>query len=115
MKVTVSKEVANAFEYLKEIRNYTSDNDLLTEHAEAIATKDWYDSLEPLNKLDLITFSKMLIEGYEVEQTPGEKVAELFKAKFGDGWGNYQDGVRYGIRKTLDTLNIKIPGVNDSV
>lgn len=107
MKVTVSKEVAKAFEYLKEIRNYTSDNDLLTEHAEAIATKDWYDSLEPLNKVDLITFSKMLIAGYEVEQTAEEKVAEIIK-EFPSEFHEFAVAI-------FNILNIKIPGVNDNV
>lgn len=107
MKVTVSKEVANAFEYLKEIRNYTSDNDLLTEHAEAIATKDWYDSLEPLNKVDLITFSKMLIEGYEVEKTVEERVAEVIE--------DFPSEFHKFAAEIFNILNIKIPGVNDSV
>ncbi|KGR74869.1 hypothetical protein [Ureibacillus sinduriensis] len=106
MKVTVTKEVAKAFEYLKEIRNYTSDNDLLSEHAEAITTKDWYDNLQPLNKVDLMTFAKMLINGYEVEATAEESILKYFNTT---SWKQERDAVVF----VLNTLKVKIPGVND--
>ncbi len=105
----MTKEVATAFERLKELRNHTSDNDLLSEHAEAFATRDWYDGLEPLNKVDLMTFAKMLIHGYEIEQTAEEQLAEFYKVKPFNEFGR---GVRYGIKFALDALNLKIEGVN---
>lgn len=113
MKVTVSKEVANAFEYLKEIRNETSDNHLLAEHAEAFTTRDWKDNLEPLNNVDLITFAKMLIDGYEVDLTTEEKFLEEYQEYLRIGAGHRT--LAEGMRMAIDILGIKIPGVNDSV
>lgn len=66
-KVKVPVEVDEAFKHLKEIRHYLNDSDLLIEHVEAVQSNDWFGDVEPLNKVDAITFARMLIDGYEVD------------------------------------------------
>jgi hypothetical protein len=63
-----------------------------------------------------------LVNGYEVEQTPEDKVRERYSRAVADmrfhrekcqiGMEKYFDGYTSGIFDCLDDLNIKIEGVN---
>jgi hypothetical protein len=71
-KAKVSQEVAAAFEHLKVIRYYLNENELLIEHVEAFQTSDWFGTMEALNCVDVLTFARMLINGYEIEVSKDE-------------------------------------------
>ncbi|MFT0803337.1 hypothetical protein VSK91_21985 [Bacillus swezeyi] len=75
-----------------------------------------------LYDLDLLTLAAVLINGYEVEKTPEEKIREYYeeaqrrrKARRDEGdieGLRYNAGRGYGVVDTLDILGIKIEGVN---
>lgn len=85
-------------------------------------TREWTDRFSPLNDLDTVTLAAALINGYEVEKTPEEKVREYYeeaqrrckaRSETGDIEGLwYNAGRGYGVVDTLDILGIKIEGVN---
>lgn len=92
-----------------------SKEDVLEYHV----TREWTDRFSPLNDLDTVTIAAALINGYEVEKTPEEKVREYYDElcdKFDHAcWSS--DELEYGckkqaVRETLDKLGIKIEGVN---
>ncbi|WP_253294939.1 hypothetical protein [Bacillus atrophaeus] len=76
----------------------------------------------PLLDLGIITLAASLINGYEVEKTPEEKVREYFEGVrnsrderylAGDIEGKrFHAGALVGICNTLGLLGIKIEGVN---
>ena len=63
----------------------------------------------PLNNLDMEQLAKCLIVGYELKETPEEKLLNLYKM---DSSNEYENGIDRGIKMTLDILNIKIKGIN---
>ncbi|MED2979534.1 hypothetical protein P4284_23005 [Bacillus swezeyi] len=75
-----------------------------------------------LYDLDILTLAAALINGYEVEKTPEEKIREYYeeaqrrckaRSETGDIEGlRYNAGRGYGVVDTLDILGIKIEGVN---
>lgn len=112
-KIKVSREVAEAIEYLLSHKHYEYTKEkLLTTHAkmEKYPKRSWADEANPLNDIDLLVLAEILVNGYEVELTPHEKVRE-----FVEGYQDIDDfshGIRVGITEVLDMLNIKIEGVN---
>ncbi|KRT88671.1 hypothetical protein [Bacillus paralicheniformis] len=72
-------------------------------------TREWTDRFSPLNDLDLITLAAALINGYEVEKTPEEKVREYYESHGGSPSAEER---KAAIRETLYKLGIKIEGVN---
>jgi len=107
-KVTVTKEVAEALYEVE--RNYISTGITLNFHV----TKGLSGKYAPLQTLDIEDLAKALINGYEVEKTPEEKVSEYYRKhelctlELSDKY----NGIRIGIRTTLDLLGINIEGVN---
>ncbi|MED3832994.1 hypothetical protein [Peribacillus frigoritolerans] len=79
------------------------------------ATNDkpgWYTGkYVPLNDLPFETLVNALVNGYRVELTPEQKVHEFYES-YADGDGEFNDGVAYGIKQTLDLLGTTIEGVN---
>ena len=119
-KAKVSREVA---EFLKSCENsgvmYWED-DLLVEHTASfvgnhVAIKD---EARCLCKYSPIELAKILINGYEIEQTPEEKLVERFQY-CEQRWGWHQDdetemrATANAIKETLNTLGIKIKGINE--
>ncbi|WP_427110868.1 hypothetical protein [Lysinibacillus xylanilyticus] len=110
-KVKVSKEVAEAIERQLEIR-LGSKEDLLRTKSTGVT---FVNKSAPLNDVSFDKLATCLYVGYEVEQTPAEKVAEhyhirseLFK-RFGIG----EDfGAMKGIEFVAKTYGLKIEGVN---
>ncbi|ARV43483.1 hypothetical protein BCV50_00035 [Bacillus subtilis] len=116
MKPTITKEQADALLHL-----YSAEwtkSDILEYHA----TGEWLERCYSLNDLDIMTLAAALVNGYEVEKTPEEKVREYFEGVrnsrderylAGDIEGKrFHGGALIGIYNTLELLGIKIEGVN---
>ncbi|MBO0602758.1 hypothetical protein I2483_13905 [Sporosarcina sp. E16_3] len=113
-KVTLPREVVEAIELSK------SQGDVERMVA-IVAEKDpiGYERFATIMRLDLFTLMKALVNGYEVEKSPEEKVREYYNAKgskrrFADQYDRgYAYGILEGIERTLDLLGIEIGGDND--
>ncbi|MED4547614.1 MULTISPECIES: hypothetical protein [Bacillus] len=113
-KPVITKEQADALLglYVEE----WSEEDVLEYHV----TREWTDQFSPLNDLDTMTIAAALINGYEVEKTPEEKVREYYE-KLCDGYDRaqfHEDKGKYllmkrSVRRTLDALGVQIAGIND--
>jgi hypothetical protein len=112
-KVKVSREVAEAIEYLlnHEHYGYTKEKLLLT-HAEMerFPKRTWADN-SALNNVELLDLAAMIVNGYEVEQTPEEIIKEKYEELF--DYEPIDRACKDSFRFILDTLGIKIKGVND--
>ncbi|MBO0961485.1 hypothetical protein J1P26_17400 [Neobacillus sp. MM2021_6] len=99
-KVMLSKEEAAALESALEV-NGGEKGSLVHWHARDL----WDGDRAPLNNLDLNTVCSALYVGYELEESPEEKVKE------------YYDNLlvpdnKMIVRATLTLLNINIKGIN---
>lgn len=75
----------------------------------------WLGIYAPLKNLSVDTLIRILYIGYEVEQTPEEKIIDAYEEserRAYDG-SEYHDGFADGISYTLNTLDKKIKGIND--
>ncbi|ATH95309.1 hypothetical protein [Bacillus glycinifermentans] len=115
-KPVITKEQAEAFEKLRE--QYT-DEEIVIKYIES--ELDLFDSgCACLYDLGFTDFLAALINGYEVEKTPEEKVREYYAANYQRHEQSmprskddfYTSGVAEGVRNTLDCLGIKIEGVS---
>lgn len=78
------------------------------------------DACSGINTIDIMTLAAALINGYEVEKTPEEKVREYYE-KLCDGYDRaqfHEDKGKYllmkrSVRRTLDALGVQIAGIND--
>lgn len=124
-KVTVTKEVAEAIEYLRNQYEVYQDNSFFIE-AHAIHRSDttdasWFDR-PILNTVSTEVFASAILNGYTVEKTPEDKVREYYdrcrekrdQAEMDDRSfaAEHLDGQAIGASITLDILGIKISGVN---
>lgn len=123
MKVTVTKEVAEAIEYLrKQFSEYQDGATFIADHAEAyLSVADrWEGKAEPLNDVGIVTFARAVLNGYEVVITPEEKVREYYeglklaedKAERHCRSGSQHRQGWISVTETLNILGIKIRGVN---
>lgn len=121
-KVKLPKEVAEALSRLCD-GNEKQDifNDLF--HAGANTNFTWESkTVYEHFKFDMFRLAQALVNGYEVEQTPEDKVLERYKRyraeqKFHAEKGQremeqFWEGAASGIIDALDDLGIKIEGVN---
>ncbi|MCY9290783.1 DUF1642 domain-containing protein [Bacillus haynesii] len=119
-KPVITKEQAEAIE---QVRRWGHGDDwILASHSDVLSgrTSTWGCNICALDKMDMLTLAAALINGYEVEKTPEEKVREYYAANYQrheqpmprskDDF--YTSGVAEGVRNTLDSLGIKIEGVN---
>ena len=113
-KVKVKREIAEyiegyPLEYPK-CRDWK--NRLLMEHSYQFFSGSYADvSLKNVSPLGL---SKILLYGYEVEETPEEKLAKWYMELEKDikrSYSTYDRGNRDGILRTLNTLGIEIEGI----
>ncbi|MDF4197359.1 hypothetical protein [Bacillus subtilis] len=112
MKPTITKEQADALLHL-----YSAEwtkSDILEYHA----TGEWLEHCYSLNDLDILTLAAALVNGYEVEKTPEEKVREFYES-FNTGFGTFHSETHFRfeeyqrvIKSTLNFLGVKIEGVN---
>lgn len=113
-KVNVSQEVADALVYLEQAGyDFTAAMEIQI----SAGWEDYEDeNVLPLNNITAEAFAIALINGYEVEMTPHEVIATEHIASQ-QAWVNnkhfHSKGFAEGIEFTLDTLGIKIKGVND--
>jgi hypothetical protein len=115
--MTVSKEVAEALEKVKEDQKNNFAR-IVEYHVEE--SPEWSSELAPLNSLSLDSMIRALYIGYEVEKTPEEKIKELFDS-YGPQLTGFRAGhhepdderVQMGIKLTLDKLGMKVEGIND--
>ncbi|MGN7387782.1 hypothetical protein [Sporosarcina sp. SAFN-015] len=87
----------------------------LAKFAELRVLNDYYNSLEMDSQRHPNELMRALVNGYEVEKTPEEKVRDYYgkiNALIAEHRYSHDVGVRFGIEKTLDLLGIKIEGVN---
>ncbi|ETB71311.1 hypothetical protein [Bacillus paralicheniformis] len=116
----ITKEQAGAIE---QVRRWGHGDDwILASHADVLSGRPstWGYSICELDKMDMLTLAAALINGYEVEKTPEEKVREYYAANYQRHEQSmprskddfYTSGVAEGVRNTLDSLGIKIEGVN---
>lgn len=122
-KVKVSKVQAAAIEnWLNEygVNHEKPKERMLKSHC---GNGEWCDGAESLNDLSVEDMAKALYIGYEVEETPEDKLLE----KFGKGRveavaaelrkdseeKSFCMGYGAGIVDALDTLGIKIKGINE--
>ncbi|OQV53337.1 hypothetical protein [Bacillus velezensis] len=113
MKPTITKEQADALLHL--YSTGWSKSDVLEYHA----TGEWLEHCYSLNDLDILTLAAALVNGYEVEGTPEDRVREYFaelqekeRAAQSRGVTFSLECEREGVINTLNLLGIKIEGVN---
>lgn len=113
-KIKLPREVAEAIDFVKHtgshhiIENVVNPGELSTREIMVIRhhfRKDWR------------LLAEALINGYEVEETPEERIKKQYQL-----WGRDAEllpesslrynGMRIGMKDTLDMLGIKIKGVN---
>lgn len=113
-KVKITKSLAKAIEGA--LDECGSIDGVLANH-----DYDWIEECTPLNELNHHQLAIILINGYEVEQTPEDKIKEYYKyitdelevaTMDGENW-NVLRNTKDTIKFVLDTLNIKIDGIND--
>lgn len=107
-KVKVSKEVAEAIEFLRNDYNYGFAEFM------QVRSNGKFCSIRkafPLNDIPVERLAIALINGYEIEQTPDEMVAELFN-DISTEPSRYDAGYCAGILFVLEAYGLKIEGVN---
>lgn len=121
MKPTITKEQAHAIELMHNFGH--KDDWILCAHAVFLSghAPRWYDG-QVFDDTDLLTLAAALVNGYEVEATPEERVREYYEAVrnlreerylAGDTEGKrFHAGALVGICTTLNIFGIKIEGVN---
>ncbi|GIN27886.1 hypothetical protein EI976_20635 [Bacillus licheniformis] len=98
-KPVITKEQAEALDLMRKA-NY--DEYILMAACDGILGGE-------LEDLDIMTLAAALINGYEVEKTPEEKVREFYESHGGSPSAEER---KAAIRETLYKLGIKIEGVN---
>jgi hypothetical protein len=121
-KVTIPREVAEAIE---ELRNAGMSNWAIiaiandpSEYSYVIGEKclgKYSTTLSRFKERDKLLGA--LVNGYEIEQTPEERLRDIFidvanKRLSARSDGEYYVGMMDGIRTALNTLSIKIVGIN---
>jgi hypothetical protein len=110
-KVKLPKEVAEAIVYLRSKGEMTADiiiNSCGNANSQPYTVLRAYaDTPKNLERL-----AHALINGFEVEQTPEDKVREIYEKAGNELDSMYMVVFRNGVHKTLDALGIKIEGVN---
>jgi uncharacterized protein (UPF0297 family) len=116
-KVKLPREVAEALDSLREkgYSNFTILSYVINE--KYIAHLPEITTIVKAYERDDFSFDKLLnalVNGYEIEKSPEEKVREYYESldkrplcSEAYGWHEAK-----AIKKTLDLLGIKIPGVN---
>jgi hypothetical protein len=117
-RVTLPREVAEAIELAKKSK-YSDDEILIRAAAHGFVTPE----LMPLESVDIMTLAKALINGYEIEKSPEDKVREYYEGLIETKTDPLNDPYTRelaayeasGVVKTLNLLDIKVPGVNEPV
>ncbi len=120
-KVTIPREVAEAIE---ELRNAGMSNWAIiaiandpSEYSYVIDEKCLGEYSTTLSRFKGDKLLVALVNGYEIEQTPEERLRDIFIDAANErlsamSGGEYYVGMMDGIRTALNTLGIKIVGIN---
>lgn len=126
-KVIFPKEVAQAIEsVLKKHEHDDIINHLALTNWSYLAGmfKKEYSVLYEFAKTSMIDYVNGLINGYEVELTPEEKVRALYEEalqiqlkayNYQPATVSFSQGVTTGIAKTLNALGIKVDGITSEL
>ena len=107
-KVKLPHDVAKAIETLRGRDFIITNHDII--YAFAASKSDEYPALIEYASEHFDDLLKALVNGYEVEETPEEKVKKLFEKYIPGTDKNY--GYRLGVCACLNALDIKIEGIN---
>ncbi|MGO4897543.1 hypothetical protein ACG2QI_23025 [Bacillus sp. GM2] len=102
-KPVITKDQSDSIEAFLEVG---TKEELLTAKVHCCHFGDEYSGI---NTIDIMTLAAALINGYEVEKTPEEKVREFYESHGGSPSAEER---KAAIRETLYKLGIKIEGVN---
>ncbi|MCY8738889.1 hypothetical protein [Bacillus haynesii] len=112
-KPVITTEQADSIEAFLEVG---TKEELLTAKVHCCHFGDEYSGI---NTIDIMTLAAALINGYEVEKAPEEKVREYYEEIIRDKEGafDYEEQLSYenmshAVRETLNRLGIQIEGVN---
>ncbi|WP_162927807.1 DUF1642 domain-containing protein [Bacillus sp. Y1] len=117
-KIVIPKEIADAVESLKS-RNY-DDKSLIIfltqqvfsgDHDLEVLVKYTHDTTWKVNDNFMLLISA-LINGYNVEQTPEDKLREFYLDRRKSSEGSLYWTQADAVEITLDLLGIKIEGIN---
>ena len=103
----VSKELGDTLKDV--INNWAANHFVVKQKAKGEVFSASYDEL---NAIDLDTLIRALYIGYEVEQTPEDKVRDYYNSHLRTDLSS-DHYTKKAIVVTLNLLNIKISGVND--
>jgi hypothetical protein len=116
-KVILSKEIADA---LNDVSNFYSPVEIIAEIVKDIGCSAYGTKMSTLVKmyhsgtLDIDELMNALVNGYEIEKTPEEKIKEYYDSHLHRGFGNsYSNGVLTSVNVVLNFLNKTIEGIND--
>ncbi|MGE0910417.1 hypothetical protein ACQGRJ_10250 [Bacillus atrophaeus] len=115
MKPTITKQQAEAIEELR--INYSDEGILRSYTNDSLTVGE--NNCRCLYELDLLMLAAALVNGYEVEKTPEEKMREYHRSLVCDmdralsyeEEGNYRSAIE-AVEETLNLLGIEIEGVN---
>jgi hypothetical protein len=119
-RVTLPREVAEAIE---DLRNKGWRNTYLMRIPFTSSVSGTSSDIIRQYAVDnLETYMSALVNGYEIEKSPEDKVREyyeemreVFKSTIDGSYDEeYLRGIMHGVVKTLNLLGIKVPGVNAS-
>lgn len=103
-KVKLPRDVADTIEKLRGVN--TSNQDILYKFA--WDTENGYPELVSYAAYYFDTFISAIVNGYEVEETPEEKIWNFYHTKAACDMHPH-----HAIQHVLNILNIKIDGVNN--
>lgn len=112
-KIKVSRKVADALDYLLASELYRENRSHILK-VQARSGPAWHTNTpaECLNGVDIMTIAEALVNGYEADMTPEEKLADKYSSI-----RHYESaktkGFIEGIEYAIDTLGLKIKGIND--
>jgi hypothetical protein len=111
-KVKITREQADEIVYQLQLHN----NIEIVKMWRGVMLSNWADReglAKCANDMPEDTLIRALYIGYEVEETPEDKVKQLyFKLLRTDENDQYSTGMIAGMKQTLEALRIKIEGVN---
>lgn len=116
-KVLLPREVAEEIERFRKkgYGNFTIMRLAFEAYSDSLAIRKWAFDSNGRGTPDLLI--KALVNGYEIEETPEEKLRQYYSnvnEEFNELLGSDSRlyGVLEGIENTLDILGIEIPGIN---
>jgi hypothetical protein len=107
-KVKLPKEVAEVLVHIEQTYDYPIRAVVEMFNSKSAAYKDLREYFEQDRSRRIEAIMKALVNGYEVEETPEDKVRAHFKRLLESGKHNEANVIHV----TLDYLGIKISGVN---